>query len=74
MVPMLQVKMFIVAGLLDAVTMIDAGEGVRDYCTAKLATCEFYFKRLQPRTATHRAAVEAGSDCLMQLPAELFAL
>ena len=59
---------------LVAQAQLEAGEGDRDYCTAKLATCEFYFKRLLPRTATHRAAVEAGSDCLMQLPAELFAL
>ena len=45
-----------------------------DFAKAKLATCEFYFKRLLPRTATHRAAVEAGSECLMSLPAEAFAL
>ncbi|MCU1749244.1 acyl-CoA dehydrogenase C-terminal domain-containing protein [Pseudomonas sp. 6D_7.1_Bac1] len=51
-----------------------AGSGDADYCQGKLATCEFYFKRLLPRTAAHQAAVEAGSDCLMKLPAELFAL
>jgi len=45
-----------------------------EFATAKLATCEFYFKRLLPRTITHRAAVEAGSDCLMSLPAEAFLL
>ena len=45
-----------------------------DFSKAKLATCDFYFKRLLPRTATHRAAVEAGSECLMSLPAELFGL
>ena len=45
-----------------------------DFAKAKLATCDFYFKRLLPRTATHRAAVEAGSECLMSLPAEAFAL
>ena len=44
------------------------------FAQAKLATCDFYFKRLLPRTATHRAAVEAGSECLMSLPAESFAL
>ncbi|MCF5216701.1 acyl-CoA dehydrogenase C-terminal domain-containing protein, partial [Pseudomonas syringae] len=44
------------------------------FAQAKLATCDFYFKRLLPRTATHRAAVEAGSECLMSLPAQLFAL
>ena len=45
-----------------------------EFAQAKLATCDFYFKRLLPRTATHRAAVEAGSECLMSLPAQLFAL
>ncbi len=45
-----------------------------DFAKAKLVTCDFYFKRLLPRTATHRAAVEAGSECLMSLPAELFGL
>ncbi|WP_137819994.1 acyl-CoA dehydrogenase C-terminal domain-containing protein [Pseudomonas sp. 2FG] len=53
---------------------LSAGGGEAAYYQAKLATCEFYFKRLLPRTAAHRAAVEAGSDCLMQLPAEQFAL
>ncbi len=45
-----------------------------EFAKAKLATCEFYFKRLLPRTTTHRAAVQAGSECLMSLPAEAFAL
>ena len=45
-----------------------------EFAQAKLATCDFYFKRLLPRTATHRAAVEAGSECLMSLPAQFFAL
>ncbi|MBB4813746.1 alkylation response protein AidB-like acyl-CoA dehydrogenase [Pseudomonas rhodesiae] len=45
-----------------------------EFAKAKLATCEFYFKRLLPRTITHRAAVEAGSECLMSLPAEAFML
>ncbi|WP_448145559.1 acyl-CoA dehydrogenase C-terminal domain-containing protein [Pseudomonas silesiensis] len=57
-----------------AQSQIDAGSGDADYCRGKLATNEFYFKRLLPRTAAHRAAIEAGSECLMQLPAELFAL
>lgn len=45
-----------------------------DFAKAKLATCDFYFKRLLPRTASHRVAVQAGSECLMSLPAEAFAL
>ncbi|MCY1459319.1 hypothetical protein D9M71_767850 [compost metagenome] len=59
---------------LVAQAQLDNGTGDADFCRGKLATSEFYFKRLLPRTAAHRAAIEAGSDCLMQLPAELFAL
>ena len=59
---------------LVAQEQLDSGSGDADYARGKLATCEFYFKRLLPRTTTHRAAVEAGSECLMSLPAELFAL
>lgn len=59
---------------LVAQARLDAGEEDADYCQAKLATCKFYFKRLLPRTASHQAAIEAGSDCLMKLPAELFSL
>ncbi|NWB88634.1 acyl-CoA dehydrogenase C-terminal domain-containing protein [Pseudomonas gingeri] len=59
---------------LVAQAQLDEGSGDAEYCQGKLATCEFYFKRLLPRTTAHRAAVEAGSECLMRLPAELFAL
>lgn len=59
---------------LVAQAQLESGEGDGDFCQGKLATCEFYFKRLLPRTAVHRAAIEAGSDCLMKLPAQLFAL
>jgi alkylation response protein AidB-like acyl-CoA dehydrogenase len=59
---------------LVAQAQLEAGDGEADYLRGKMATCEFYFKRLLPRTAAHRAAIEAGSECLMKLPAELFAL
>ncbi|NBF13034.1 acyl-CoA dehydrogenase C-terminal domain-containing protein [Pseudomonas sp. Fl4BN1] len=59
---------------LVAQQQLEAGLGDGDFAKAKLATCEFYFKRLLPRTGAHLAAIEAGSDCLMNLPAELFAL
>lgn len=59
---------------LVAQAQLDAGEGESDFLKGKLATCEFYFKRLLPRTAAHESAIEAGSDCLMTLPAESFAL
>jgi len=57
-----------------AQAQLEDGSGDADFCRGKLATSEFYFKRLLPRTTAHRAAIEAGSECLMQLPAELFAL
>ncbi|MNF79749.1 Acyl-CoA dehydrogenase [compost metagenome] len=53
---------------------LQAGEGDSAYYQTKLATCDFYFKRLLPRTEAHRVAAESGSDCLMQLPAEHFSL
>ncbi|WP_324732157.1 acyl-CoA dehydrogenase C-terminal domain-containing protein [Pseudomonas paeninsulae] len=53
---------------------LDAGAGDAAFYQAKLATCAFYFKRLLPRTAAHLAAAEAGSECMMSLPAEHFAL
>ncbi|UST68858.1 acyl-CoA dehydrogenase C-terminal domain-containing protein [Pseudomonas moraviensis] len=59
---------------LVAQAQLDAGEGESDFLKGKLATCEFYFKRLLPRTAAHQSAIEAGSDCLMNLPAQAFAL
>ncbi|MBV4473189.1 acyl-CoA dehydrogenase C-terminal domain-containing protein [Pseudomonas botevensis] len=59
---------------LVAQAKLETDEGDADFCRGKLVTCEFYFKRLLPRTAAHRSAIEAGSDCLMKLPAELFAV
>ncbi|MET1077138.1 MAG: acyl-CoA dehydrogenase C-terminal domain-containing protein [Pseudomonas sp.] len=44
------------------------------YYQTKVATCGFYFQRLLPRTATHLAAVQAGSACMMDLPAAHFLL
>ncbi|MEK1943297.1 MAG: acyl-CoA dehydrogenase C-terminal domain-containing protein [Pseudomonas sp.] len=52
---------------------LDAGSGDAEFYKAKLATSDFYFKRLLPRTLVHRAGVEAGSESLMQLSAEQFA-
>ena len=41
-----------------------------DYLSGKLATARFYFERLLPRTATHKAAIESGAANLMQASAE----
>ncbi|WP_339489492.1 acyl-CoA dehydrogenase C-terminal domain-containing protein [Pseudomonas sp. EL_65y_Pfl2_R95] len=50
-----------------------SGSDDAEFYQAKLATCEFYFKRLLPRTASHLAAAQAGSDCLMNMSAESLA-
>jgi len=39
---------------------------------AKLATGRFFMKRLLPQTSSLLASIRAGSDCLMDLPAESF--
>ncbi|PTU76468.1 acyl-CoA dehydrogenase C-terminal domain-containing protein [Pseudomonas mangrovi] len=43
-----------------------------DFCQAKLATAEFFFRRLLPRSLALEASIRAGSAPLMQLAAELF--
>ena len=51
---------------------LDAGSAEASFYQAKLATQEFYFKRLLPRAQAHVAALEAGADTLMQMGAEQF--
>ncbi|QIB49940.1 acyl-CoA dehydrogenase C-terminal domain-containing protein [Pseudomonas sp. OIL-1] len=51
---------------------LDAGTSETDFYEAKLATQEFYFKRLLPRAQAHLAALEAGADTLMKMSAEQF--
>ena len=51
---------------------LDAGTSEADFYQTKLATQEFYFKRLLPRAQAHVEALEAGADCLMKLTAEQF--
>ena len=57
-----------------AQTKLDDQAGERNFHQAKLATCDFHFKRLLPRTATHLAAISAGSDCLITISAEQMGL
>ncbi len=52
---------------------LENGEGDQDFYRHKLATARFYFKRILPRTAGHKGAIEGGLDCLMELDAEHFA-
>ena len=51
---------------------LEQGTEAPGFYEAKLATCDFYFKRLLPRTGAHLAAIDAGSESLMKLPAEYF--
>ncbi|MBL4610572.1 MAG: acyl-CoA dehydrogenase C-terminal domain-containing protein, partial [Pseudomonas sp.] len=51
---------------------LDAGTTETDFYKAKLATQEFYFKRLLPRAQAHVEALESGADNLMQLTADQF--
>ena len=39
---------------------------------AKRHTARFYFSRILPRIHTHGAAIRAGADTLMAMPAEQF--
>ncbi len=55
-----------------AQAQLDAGSGDAAFYQAKLATSAFYFKRVLPRTAGHLAAADAGSACMMDLPAAHF--
>lgn len=43
-----------------------------DFYQAKLCTGEYYLRRCMPKTQALRAEIEAGSDCLMAMPAGLF--
>ncbi|MDN6856821.1 acyl-CoA dehydrogenase C-terminal domain-containing protein [Pseudomonas sp. CAN2814] len=62
-------RMALVAG-----QKLEEGAGEAAYYQTKLATAEFYFSRLLPRAQAHVAAAEAGSEVLMRLSAEQFAL
>ena len=56
-----------------ATNKIKAGEGDTAFYEAKLHTARFYFDRLLPRTAMHKAALLSGADNLMAMPEEMFA-
>ena len=51
---------------------LDSAEGEDPYLASKLNAAEFYFARLLPRAAMHKAAIEAGADTLMSEPADTF--
>ncbi len=53
---------------------IAAADDDTAFYDAKVMTARFYFERLLPRTDSLKAAIESGSDNLMQMPEELFAV
>jgi alkylation response protein AidB-like acyl-CoA dehydrogenase len=44
-----------------------------EFKSAKIASAEFYFARILPRTLTHAANIRAGSASLMSAPEHMFA-
>lgn len=50
-----------------------AGAGDEAFYNAKIKTARFYFKRILPRTAGHKGAIEGGVDSMMDLDAVHFA-
>ena len=48
------------------------GTAEQDFYDAKVKTARFYFKRILPRTAGHKGALEGGLECLMDMKVEQF--
>jgi hypothetical protein len=55
-----------------AYSKLEHGKVDSRFYQAKLATADFYFARLLPRTRMHAEAIRAGADSLMSLPSEYF--
>ncbi len=51
-----------------SVAAANASDRPQAFKDAKRDTARFYFARILPRTLAHKAAIEAGADCLMALP------
>lgn len=49
---------------------LQAADADEDFLQGKLATARFYFERLLPRSAAHKAAMESGAANLMNLNAQ----
>lgn len=47
---------------------LDEGTGEPAFYQAKLASADFYLRRLLPRASAHREAIAGGAACLMALP------
>lgn len=55
-----------------ALASAEAGTASDAFKTAKRETARFYFQRILPRTLVHAAAIRAGKDSLLGIPAEAF--
>ena len=49
-----------------------AGTTEEAFYNSKIATADFYFKRLLPRTMAHKGAIEGGLECLMAIEQDHF--
>ncbi|MGB1221227.1 MAG: acyl-CoA dehydrogenase C-terminal domain-containing protein, partial [Alcanivoracaceae bacterium] len=49
-----------------------AGTTEEAFYKSKIATADFYFKRLLPRTMAHKGAIEGGLECLMAIEQDHF--
>ena len=55
-----------------ALTRKAQGNGAVERMDAKLLTGRFYVERMLPETATLFTRIQAGSDAVMSMPAEMF--
>ncbi len=55
-----------------AVAAADVPRHSTGFKATKLDTARFYFARILPRTAMHKAAIESGASSLMAMPADRF--
>jgi alkylation response protein AidB-like acyl-CoA dehydrogenase len=52
---------------------LEQGVGEEAFYQAKLASADFYLRRVLPRASAHREAIQGGADCVMALPESDFA-
>ncbi len=57
-----------------AMSKLAEGSTEKDFYEAKIKTARFYFKRILPRTLSHKAAIEGGVDVLLDITEEQFAV
>ena len=56
-----------------ALQKLAAGDADSAFYQAKIKTARFYFQRVLPRAAGHKACVENGAEAMMALKADEFA-